>query len=259
VRVAVALEQPPVPVTVYVMFAVPAPTPVITPVEALTVATPVASEVHAPPALPLLENVVVPATQIPCVPLKVPAFGVAVTVTERVAVALEQPPVPVTVYVMFAVPALTPVITPVEALTVATPVASEVHAPPALPLLENVVVPPTQIPCVPLKVPALGAAVTVTVRVAVALEQPPVPVTVYVMFAVPAATPVITPEEAFTVAMPTASEVHVPPVFPFDVKVVVPLTQIACVPLTVPAFGVAVTVTERVAVALEQPPVPVTV
>ncbi len=39
-----------------------------------------------------------------------------------------------------------------------------------------------------------------TVRVAVALAQPPVPVTAYVMVAVPAATPVTTPEVALTVA-----------------------------------------------------------
>jgi hypothetical protein len=151
---------------------------------------------------------------------------------------------------MVAVPAATPVTTPVELFTVATAALLVVQAPPALPFEVKVVLPVPQIVCVPLKVPALAAAVTVTERVAVALEQPPVPVTVYVMFAVPAPTPVITPVEAFTVAMPTASEVHVPPVFPFDVKVVVPLTQIACVPLSVPALGAAVTVTVRVAVAL---------
>jgi hypothetical protein len=39
-------------------------------------------------------------------------------------------------------------------------------------------VPFTQISCVPLSVPVVGAAVTVTVRVAVALAQPPVPTTV---------------------------------------------------------------------------------
>jgi hypothetical protein len=55
---------------------------------------------------------------------------------------------------------------------------SDVHAPPVVPLLAKVVLPPTQIACVPLIVPALGAVVTVTVRVAVALAQPPVPVTV---------------------------------------------------------------------------------
>ena len=68
-----------------------------------------------------------------------------------------------------AVPEPAPVTIPVVAFTVATPAASELHAPPVLPLLEKVVVPPTQIACVPLTVPALGAAVTVTVRVAVEL------------------------------------------------------------------------------------------
>ena len=45
-------------------------------------------------------NVVVfvpPLVQMDCVPLKVPATGPAVMVTSRVAVALVQPPVPVTV------------------------------------------------------------------------------------------------------------------------------------------------------------------
>lgn len=73
-----------------------------------------------------------------------------------------------------AVPAATPVTTPEEAFTVATPVLLEVQEPPVLPLLVNVVVPATQMFCVPLRVPALGAAVTVTVRVAVALLQPTV-------------------------------------------------------------------------------------
>jgi hypothetical protein len=60
------------------------------------VATAVLLLLHAPPAL-LELNVVVPLTQTAWVPLKVPAFGAAVTVTVLVAVASEQPPVPVTV------------------------------------------------------------------------------------------------------------------------------------------------------------------
>ncbi len=79
------------------MVAVPAETPVTTPVLLLTVAIPVLFEVQAPPAVPLDENVVVPATQMFCVPLTVPAFGAAVTVTVLVAVAFEHPPVPVKV------------------------------------------------------------------------------------------------------------------------------------------------------------------
>jgi hypothetical protein len=65
----------------------------MTPVLLLTVAMPVASEVQAPPALPLVVKVVVPATQIACVPLRVPAFGAAVTVIVPVAFTAPQPPV----------------------------------------------------------------------------------------------------------------------------------------------------------------------
>ena len=166
-----------------------------------------------------------------------------VTVTVRVAVAFAHPPVPVTVYVMVAVPAPTPVITPELEFTVAKAVLLLVHDPPASPFEVKVVVPLTQIAWVPLKVPAFGAAVTVTVLVAVTSEQPPVPVTVYVMVAVPAPTPVITPELEFTVAKAVLLLVHDPPASPFEVKVVVPLTQIAWVPLKVPAFGATVTVT----------------
>jgi len=161
-----------------VIVDVPAATGVIAPVEELIVATPVEPDVQAPPALPFVVKVVVPFEQIACVPLKVPAFGKAVTVTSLVAVAFEQPPVPVTVYVIVDVPAATGEITPVEELIVATPVEPDVQVPPALPFVVKVVVPFEQIACVPLKVPAFGAVVTVTSLVAVAFEQPPVPVTV---------------------------------------------------------------------------------
>ena len=79
------------------------------------------------------------------------------------------------------------------------------------------------------------------------------------MVAVPAAMPEIAPDVAFTVATAALLVDQVPPPAPLLLKVVLPPTQIACVPLTVPALGAAVTVTVRVAVALEQPPVPVTV
>ena len=184
------------------------------------------------------------------------AAGPANTFTVRVAVALVQPPVPVTVYVIVAEPEATPVITPVELLMVAMPVLLDVQVPPLFPLEVNDVVAPIQTSCVPEREPALGAAVTVTVRVAVAVPvHGEVAVTVYVIVAVPAATPVITPVEAFTVAIDVLPELHAPPLFPFEVNVVVPLTQMFCVPLTVPALGAAVTVTVRVAVALLQPTV----
>jgi len=65
----------------------------------------------------------------------------------------------------------------VEALIEATPVALLDQLPPET-VDVRMVVPATQIACVPLRVPAEGAAVTVIVRVAVALAHPPVPATV---------------------------------------------------------------------------------
>ena len=79
------------------------------------------------------------------------------------------------------------------------------------------------------------------------------------MVEVPAATGVITLVDGFIVAMAVSEDVHVPPEDPFEVNVVVPLEHMACVPLTVPAFGAAVTVTVRVAEALAHPPEPVIV
>jgi hypothetical protein len=78
---------------------------------------------------------------------------------------------------MVAVPAATPVTSPVVALTVAIAGVLLDQAPPEM-VEVNVDVPLTQMLWLPLRVPAEGAAVTVTVRVSVAFEQPPVPVTV---------------------------------------------------------------------------------
>jgi hypothetical protein len=124
---------------------VPAATPVTTPLDAFTVATAALLVDHAPPANPLLNKAVVPFTQMLCVPPTVPALGGAVTVTVRVAVEAAHPPDAAIVYVMVAVPELTPVTTPVELFTVALPVLLDVHAPPLLPFVVNVVVPPEQI------------------------------------------------------------------------------------------------------------------
>ena len=78
------------------MLADPADVPITSPVDELTVATAGLLLVQLPPATVEL-NVLVPATQIDCVPLSTPAVGEAVTVTVLVAVASEHPPVPVTV------------------------------------------------------------------------------------------------------------------------------------------------------------------
>jgi hypothetical protein len=138
---------------------------------------------------------------------------------------------------MIAVPAATPVTTPVEALTEAMPVLPDVHVPPLAPFEVNVVVAPVQIACVPLSVPALDVAVTVTVRVAVETGHPPAAAIVYVIVAVPAPTPVTTPVELFTVAIDVLLDDHVPPLLPSVVNVVVAEVQMACVPDKVPAVA----------------------
>ena len=63
------------------------------------------------------------------------------------------------------------------------------------------------------------------------------------MVAVPADTAVTAPLVELMLATAVLSDDHVPPVLPFELNVVVPLEQIAVVPLIVPALGAAVTVT----------------
>ena len=75
------------------------------------------------------------------------------------------------------------------------------------------------------------------------------------MVAVPAVKPVTRPVVALTVAMLVSLLDQDPPVT-VEVKADVPLTQMFWFPLSVPAVGAVVTVTEREAVALAQPPVP---
>ena len=66
---------------------------------------------------------------------------------------------------MFAVPAFTAVTRPLAAFTVATAVLLELQAPPDVPLLVYVAVAPIQSGVVPLTVPAVTLALTVTVAV----------------------------------------------------------------------------------------------
>ena len=112
---------------------------------------------------------------------------------------------------MVAVPAVKPVTRPVLALTVAMAGVLLDQDPPVT-VDAKVDVWLTQMFWLPLKVPVEGVAVTVTVRVAVAFAQPPVPVTVYVMVALPAATPVTRPVVRLTVAMLVSLLDQEPPV-----------------------------------------------
>ena len=125
---------------------------------------------------------------------------------------------------MVANPAATPIIFPV-ADTVAIAGFEVLQVPPATEE-EKVVDRPTQMACVPLNVPALGMAVTVMEIAFVAFGQPPKPVTVYVMVAVPAETPVTTPEFVLMVAMALLEELQVPPAI-VEFKLVIFPTQIA--------------------------------
>jgi hypothetical protein len=132
----------------------------------------------------------------------------------------------------------------------------EVQVPP-LAVEVKVVTLPTQRAEVPVMVPALGAAVTVTTRVAEALAQPPVPATVYVMVAVPGEIPSITP--ALLIDTLVASVVvQVPPLVE-EVSVDDVPTQRDALPVIVPAVRGAVTIIAKVEDALEQPPDPLTV
>jgi hypothetical protein len=238
------------------MVAVPDEIAVTTPVDILTVATASLSLNQLPPASPLVLNAVVPLTQIESAPLIVPALDAAVTVTTVDAVSFAQPPEPVTIYLIVVVPADTGVTTPLPFI-VATPVDTELHEPP-VPVVDKVVVPLEQIEVVPLMSPASGAEVMVTVLVAVASLQPPMPVTVYVIIDEPTDTTVIAPVDPSIVATASVPLVHAPPLM-VDVNVVEPVSHIACVPLNVPALGKAVTVTTVDAVSFAQPPVPVTI
>jgi hypothetical protein len=97
------------------------------------------------------------------------------------------------------------VTTPVEELTVPTAAIVLLQTPP-LPLVNNVVVAPTQVVAAPLIVPAFGSGLTVTIAVAVP------PVTEYDIVAVPAAPPVTIPVFEPTVAMLVLPLLHTPPV-----------------------------------------------
>jgi hypothetical protein len=136
---------------------------------------------------------------------------------------------------MVAEPAATPVTTP-AASTVATAPLEDAQVPPAI-LPEKVVVAPTQTVLVP---ETVGTGLTVTEAV------PEQPLTVCVMVAEPAATPVTTPEEE-TVATAASEVDHVPPASELDKFVVAPAHTVV-VPEMV---GLALTVTVLVP---EQPP-----
>ena len=78
------------------MVVLPADDGVISPVDSSIVAINSLPLVHTPPGM-VLSKVVVPSEHKAVVPLNIPAIKGADTVTSRVAMAVEQPPKPVTV------------------------------------------------------------------------------------------------------------------------------------------------------------------
>ena len=201
-----------------------------------------------PPLVPLLVYVVVDPTHTTAAPLTVPAFGTAFTVINFVALAVPQ--LLVMVYLMVAVPAVTPFTAPVVAFTVATDGVRLLQLPPLIPLLVNVAVEPMQTVKAPLTVPAFASGLTVINFVE--MNEPQLFVIVYWIDAFPAATPVTKPVVVFTVATDGVTLLQLPPVVPLLVYVVVDPAHTAAAPLTVPAFGIAFTVINFVALAVPQ-------
>src|ERR1035438_5674411 len=140
--------------------ALPDATPVTTPVAAFTVATAVLELLQVPLLLfPLIANVVVAPTHTDEAPVTLPAFGRPFIVI--LAEAVELPQLPLTLYVIVADPAATPVTTPVAGSTVAVALLLLLQLPLPVPLLVNAVVEPMQTVEFPLTVPAFGSAFTV--------------------------------------------------------------------------------------------------
>jgi hypothetical protein len=183
-------------VTVYVIVVLPAATPVTTPVEALIVAVAVFALVHTPPVV-VLASVVVDAKQTDVVPVIAATTGSALIVT-GVVTALVHPFEFVNVYVMVAVPAVTPVTFPVIEFTVATAASDDVQTPPAV-VFVKIVDEPIHALVVPPIGSSTGNGFTVTVISSVSTHPfASVPVTVYVVVVVGLATTL----EVFVAANP---------------------------------------------------------
>ena len=226
----VGAETQPVVVLVKEKVTLPAETPVTTPA-LVTVATAGLLLDHVPPVVGV--RVVVEPTQI-LLPPEILTTGIALTVTG--AVAADTQPVLVLVKVKVAVPAETPVTTPVL-VTVATAGLLLVQVPPLVG--ESVVVAPTHILVVPV-ILTNGMALTVTGKVGAEIQ--PVTEFVNVNVADPAATPVTIPL-LVTVAMAGLLLDHTPPVV--GDKVVLAPTQMLLPPVIL-TTGSALTVTAEV-------------
>ena len=131
---------------------------------------------------------------------------------------------------MLTLPAATPVMTPVPD-AVAIAVLLLLHVPPAT-VLESVVVNPTQTLLVPVMDAGIGLTVTLVTEVQPAGN-------VYVMVAIPALMPEITPEPTPAVAIAVLLLDHAPPLVASARMVVAP-TQTVAVPVIAAGIGLTV-------------------
>ncbi len=209
--------------------------PVTTPVPGSIEAIDGDSLLQVPPLTASL-RLVVSFIQTVADPVIVPAFGSVITEIDADAVAVPQPLSEVAVYIMLTLPIASPETTPVDALTVAKAVLLLLQVPLISPVLENAVeVPPTHTVAGPLTIPALANGFTIITAVTDNVVQ--LLVTEYVIVVEPAATPVTTPVEAFTVATAVLLLLQVPPASPVLVNGVVPFTHTVVDPLITPRTG----------------------
>jgi len=215
------------------MFAPPGLTPVTIPVGA-TMATKVLLLLQLPPVAGSVKPVVA-AIHTPAAPEIVPAMGKGITVMG--CVAITDPQALETRYVIVAPPPDTPVTIPV-APTVAIAVLPLLQTPPVTDSIKEMAA-PAHTDEAPVMVPETGGGLTVIIRLVLAVPHPLV--TVYVIAAVPRATPVTIPDTP-TVATAALLLLHTPP--PTEsLKGILTPGHTVVAPVMVPADGAAFTVT----------------
>jgi hypothetical protein len=222
-------------VTVYVIIAGPADTPVTSPVVSFTVAFALLL-VHLPPVV-VFVSVIFEPMHTALEPDMTATVDKAFTVILFVTLALQLFEF-VTVYVIVAEPADTPVTSPVVSSTVAFALLL-VHLPPVV-VFVSVIFEPTHTAIEPDILATVGKAFTVMLLVTLALQLFEF-VTVYVIVAEPVDTPVTSPVVSFTVALALLL-VHLPPVVVF-VSVIFEPAHAALEPDMLATVGNAFTVT----------------
>ena len=161
-----------------------------------TVAIVVALLLHAPDGV-VLPSVLVPPMQLASVPVMLAGKGLTVT-----GVVAKQPLA--NEYVIFGVPAATPVTIPVPVPTSATDVLLLLQLPKPEGSLRLIVLPTHTLNTVDA---VIGSGVGFTVTTVV-VKQPVA--SVYVIVDVPGVTPLVTPVDEFTVATAVVALVHTP-------------------------------------------------